>query len=236
MEASFWKHLEELRRCLIRSVLAILIGFLLSLSVSKGILNVLTSNAEHLVFLRPTEALMAQLKVALLNGIVIAFPVILWQTGRFLWPALYPKERKTLLIYLPFAFILFVSGLFFGYFIVARLGYRFLLSFGTDILRPMISLESYMTFILSSMLACGLVFLLPIAMLLLTQIGLLRIQFLCKKQRAIIIGLLAITAILTPTVDVFSMLLVFMPLLLLFEVSLLLAWLSDRHKKAKKIS
>ena len=230
MEPSFWNHLEELRWCLIRSFLAVILGFILSMFISNDLLSVLTVNAEHLVFLRPTEALLTQLKIALLNGVVVAFPIILWQTGRFLWPALFPKERRVLLFYLPFAFFLFILGLLFGYFVVAKLGYGFLLSFGTDSLQPMIHLEAYMSFVLSSMLACGVVFLLPIVVLILTGIGILRAESLWRKQKLIIIGLLTGTAILTPTVDILSLLFVFLPLLLLFEFSLLISWLTQRKK------
>jgi sec-independent protein translocase protein TatC len=233
MEQNFLQHLAEFRKCIIKIVLALLFGFILSLFLSKNLLAMITLPAGHLVFLRPAEALMAQLKTALLNGILVSLPVILWQVGSFLWPALYSHERKYLLIYLPFIFLMFCSGLIFGFFVIVRLGYEFLLSFATDNIQPMISLDTYLSFVLSSMLMCGAIFLLPILVLLLSRIGILKAAFLWKQQRIIIIGLAVLVALITPTIDAFSMILIFCPLLILLELSILLAWLGERKQKKK---
>jgi sec-independent protein translocase protein TatC len=233
MEQNFLQHLAEFRKCIIKIVLALLFGFILSLFLSKNLLAMITLPAGHLVFLRPAEALMAQLKTALLNGILVSLPVILWQVGSFLWPALYSHERKYLLIYLPFIFLMFCSGLIFGFFVIVRLGYQFLLSFATDNIQPMISLDTYLSFVLSSMLMCGAIFLLPILVLLLSRIGILKAAFLWNQQRIIIIGLAVLVALITPTIDAFSMILIFCPLLILLELSILLAWLGERKQKKK---
>lgn len=230
-EQNFWQHLSELRKCLIQIATALLLGFLASLFLSRRLLLLFTASAGRLVFLRPAEAFTAQLKVALLNGIFVSFPITLWQLARFLWPALYPRERKYLLLFLPFAFLLFGAGLAFGYFGVARLGYPFLLSFATENIRPMISLETYLSFVLTSMLLCGFIFLLPVVILFLAWMGLIKTAFLRKQHRIIIVGLAVIAALITPTVDAFSMMLVFLPLLALFELSLFLAWLGERRWK-----
>ncbi len=234
-EQSFLEHLGDLRKCLIGVVLALLFGFAGSLFISRELLRFITANAGKLVFLRPAEALMAQLKVALINGIVVSLPITLWRIGCFLWPAFYPRERKTLLFFLPFCFLLFCTGLGFGYFVVVRVGYEFLLSFASDTLQPMISLEKYISFVLSSILICGTIFMLPIVILILNRIGILKASFLRRQQKLIIIGLMALVAILTPTVDAVSMILVFLPLLFLFELSVLLASISER-RKAKRIA
>jgi Twin arginine targeting (Tat) protein translocase TatC len=233
MEQNFWQHLSELRIRLIKIACASLLGFLLSLFLSSDLLQLITAPAGHLVFLRPAEALVGQLKIALINGVLVSLPVSLWQIGVFFRPALYPHERKYLAFFLPFTFLFFCVGLGFGYFVVVRLGYQFLLSFATENIQPMISLATYLSFVLSSMLLCGLLFLLPIAVLLLTRIGLLTTRFLWSQQKPIIIGLAMIVAIITPTVDVFSMILVFVPLLALFELSIFLAWLTERKNKLR---
>lgn len=233
-EQNFWQHLSELRKCLIRIAAALLLGFAASLFFSKQVLELLTAPAGRLVFLSPTEALLAQLKVAFLNGVLVSLPVNLWAIGGFFWPALYRQERKALLIYLPFAFILFIGGTAFGYFVIVRLGYKFLLSFATETIQPMISLDTYISFVLSSMLMCGTIFLLPVVVLLFARLGVLKTAFLWKQQRVIIIGLAVLVAIITPSVDAFSMFLVFIPLLTLFEFSIFLAWLGERRRKTKK--
>lgn len=232
-EQNFWQHLAEMRKSLIRIATALLLGFLGSLFLSKQILNLMTAPAGSLVFLRPAEAMMAQIKVAFLNGIFVSLPVNLWVIGGFFWPALYRHERKCLLLYLPFAFILFALGLAFGYFGIVRLGYKFLLSFATENIQPMISLDTYISFVLSSIMMCGLIFLLPVLVLLLARLGVLKTAFLWKQQRLIIIALAILVAIITPSVDLFSMVLIFIPLLLLFEFSIFLAWLGERRRTNK---
>jgi sec-independent protein translocase protein TatC len=177
---------------------------------------------------------MAQLKMALLNAVFISLPVTLWHIGSFLWPALYRKERKYLLIYLPFIFLMFTAGMAFGYFVIVRLGYNFLLSFATATIQPMISLDTYLSFVLSSMLLCGLVFLLPVIVLLLSGLGILKSAFLWRQQPYIIIGLAVLVAMITPTVDAFSMILVFVPLLMLLELSVALAWFGERRRGKKR--
>ena len=233
MEPTFWHHLSELRRCLIRTALYLMLGFLLSLFLSRELLQQIIAPAGELVFLRPAEAFMAQLKVAFLNGIVISFPLVLWQLGQFIIPALYPNERKYLFLMMPFAFLLFMFGIVFGYFVVVRLGYKFLLDFGQELIKPMISLDAYLSFVLSSMLACGLIFLLPVVIIFLARVRIITAQMLWRQQKLIIIMLMILVAILTPTVDIISMLLVFLPLLLLFEFSVFLAYLGERKSRRK---
>lgn len=235
MAENFWQHLAELRRCLIKMALALLLGFMISLFLSKQILELITAPAGRLVFLHPTEALMAQLQVAFLNGLLVSLPVNFVLIGGFFGPALYPHERRCLWIYLPFAFVLFTTGLLFGYLVVVRLGYRFLLSFATVNIQPMISLETYIGFVLSAMLICGVIFLLPVMVLLLARLGIMKAAFLWRQQRAIIISLAFLVAIITPTVDAFSMALVFLPLLALLEFSILLAWWGERRRSPKNL-
>ncbi|MGE5599342.1 MAG: twin-arginine translocase subunit TatC [Bacteroidota bacterium] len=226
---TFLGHLADLRRCLIRAALALIVGFGASIFLSGRLLEFIRAGRE-LVVLRPAEALMGQLKIALVNGIVISFPVILWQIGAFIWPALYRDERRALLLYLPFALILFLLGVGFGFLVLVRSGYQFLLSLVPEGMRAYISLDSYLSFILSSTLACGLVFLLPVVVLFLARLGVLKAAFLWRQQRLVIIGLAILVAIITPTVDMVSMILVFLPLFGLFELSILLAWLAERRR------
>lgn len=232
--ATFLGHLSDLRRCLIRAALALIVGFAASIFLSGRLLEFIRAGRE-LVILRPAEALMGQLKIALVNGVVISFPIVLWQIGAFIRPALYKNERRALLFYLPFALILFLAGVGFGFLVVVRLGYRFLLSLVPEGMHAYISLDNYLSFVLSSTLACGLVFLLPVAVLFLARLGVLKAAFLWRQQRLVIIGLAVLVAIITPTVDAVSMILVFLPLFGLFELSILLAWVAER-RRAKRLA
>ncbi|HYH05096.1 MAG TPA: twin-arginine translocase subunit TatC [Bacillota bacterium] len=231
---NFWQHLAELRRRLIRIATALFLGFVFSLWMSKELLTLLTANAGQLVFLRPAEALISQLKVALINGIVVSLPVTLWQIGAFLWPGLYRHERRAVMLFIPFAFVLFCIGLGFGYWVVVRLGYRYLLSYATDQIVPMISLATYLSFVLTSMLLCAVVFLLPVVIVFLALLGVVQAGFLWRQQRKLIIGLVVLVALITPTVDIFSLLLILVPILILVEISIFMAWLVERGK-AKRL-
>lgn len=228
-ELGFLEHLAELRQCLIGVALALALGFAFSVFLSRDLLNLLVARAGKLVFLRPAEPLMVQLKIALVNGIIVSMPVILWQMARFLWPALYPRERRILLLYLPFGFLLFCAGLAFGYLVVVEVGYKFLVSLAPVNIQQSITMDNYLSFVLSSTLACALVFMLPVVVLILTRIGLLKTSFLWRQQKTIVIGLMIVVAVITPTVDAVSMLLVFLPLFLLFELSILLAAITERR-------
>lgn len=232
---TFLGHISDLRRCLIRVALALILGFAASAFVSGRLLEVIRAGRE-LVILRPAEALMGQIKIALINGIVISLPVVLWQIGVFVWPALYENERRALLLYLPFAWILFLTGVAFGFLVVVRLGYRFLLSLVPKGMHAYISMDNYLSFVLSSALACGLVFLLPVVVLLLARLGVLKAAFLWRQQRLVIVGLAIVVAIITPTVDAVSMILVFLPLFGLFELSILLAWVAERRRVKRLVA
>ena len=161
MEQNFWQHMSELRKCIISILAAIALGFLLSLFISKELLHLITAPAGRLVFLHPTEALMAQLKVALLNGILVSMPVVIWKLLSFIRPALYQHEYKNILWITPLGFFLFIFGMMFGYLVIVQLGYRFLLSFASDNIQPMINLDTYLSFVLNSMLICGFFFYCP---------------------------------------------------------------------------
>jgi len=235
VEKGFLAHLSDLRRCLLRVFIAVLLGFAGSVVLSKELMQLLTAHAGKLVVLRPAEALMNQLKVALINGIIVSFPIVLWQIGVFLWPALYRNERRAILFYLPFALLLFAAGVAFGFLVVVRTGYTFLLSLVPKTMTAAITLDNYLSFALSSTLACGIIFLLPVAVLLLVRLGILKAAFLWRQQKVVIIGLMVLVAVITPTVDAVSMLLVFMPLLFLFELSILLAAAAE-HRRKKRMS
>jgi len=207
------------------------LGFCLSLFVSQEILNFIIKPAGQLVFLQPAGALMAQLKVALLNGIVVSLPVVLWQAGLFVWSGLYAAERKQLLLFLCSLFCLFCLGLAFGYFVLVRIGYRVLLSFASEQLQPLISVETYLAFVLNTILICGILFLLPMILVYLAKFGLIKADFLRKQRSKVIVGLSILVALITPTVDLLSMLLVLLPVIMLFEVGIWLVSWSEREQK-----
>jgi len=215
-------HMEELRRRLIICILTILACSLFSYFYSDKILTFLKRPFPHsLVFIAPQEPFVITLKIALFGGIIFALPMIIYQLWQFIYSGLKDKEKKYLLYYIPFSLLLFLSGASFAYFLVIPVGLRFLLGFGGSSLEPMISISRYLSFITLMILAFGIVFELPLVFLFLAGIGVVTPQFLAKKRKVFIIAIFVLAAILTPP-DVFTQILLAVPLLILYEVSILL--------------
>ena len=219
-------HLAELRTCLTVSVIAIIAGFAISFYFSEDLLKALTdlisSDQKHsFVFLSPAEALWANFKIALFSGISIAMPVFLYQLWRFISPGFMENERKYALPFLITGIVSFVIGLLFCYFIVLRYALTFLFTYKTANLVPMISIGSYFDFVMKFMLAFGLIFELPIAIIFLTKTGILTTKFLTKNRKYAILINFIVSAILTPTPDIFNQLFMAVPLIALYELGII---------------
>ncbi|MBU2591367.1 MAG: twin-arginine translocase subunit TatC [Nitrospinae bacterium] len=221
-EITVVEHLEELRRRLIICVVSVILGAGLCYLVVKRIADLLARPVGNLVFLSPTEAFVTYLKLSLISGVFLASPIVLYQLWRFVSVALKGDEKKSLLIFAPFSFILFVGGVVFAYFFILPLGMDFMLGFATDTLRPMISFSSYVSFAGMFLLAFGVVFQLPLVMMFLTKIGIISPKFLRKKRRYAILIIFIVSAILTPP-DVITQALMAGPLVVLYEISIILS-------------
>lgn len=219
-------HLSDLRVCLIISVIAIAAGFVISFYYSEQLLRflirlVFVENRPQFIFLTPAEALWTNFKVAMFAGIILAFPVVLYEVWRFISPALLARERKYALPFLISGVVLFALGLVFCYTVVLRYALNFLLTYKTADIKPFISIGAYLDFVLKFMLAFGLIFELPLAIIFLTRIGLLTPQFLSKNRKYAILINFIIAAVLTPTPDVFNQLLMAVPLIVLYEIGII---------------
>ena len=223
---SLTDHLAELRTCLTVSVIAIIAGFAISFYFSEDLLKALTdlisSDQKHsFVFLSPAEALWTNFKIALFSGISIAMPVFMYQLWRFISPGFMENERKYALPFLITGIVSFVIGLLFCYFIVLRYALTFLFTYKTSNLTPMISIGAYFDFVMKFMLAFGLIFELPIAIIFLTKTGILTIKFLTKNRKYAILINFIVSAILTPTPDIFNQLFMAVPLIALYELGII---------------
>lgn len=217
------EHLEELRRRLLIAVLAFAAGTVLSFLFVERVLTVLIRPVGRVIFTAPTEAFFIRLKVAALAGAFLSLPVILWQIWRFVSVGLTPKERRYALSLLPFSLILFVAGGAFAFFAILPVGVRFLLSYQTETLVPMISIGAYTSFATAFVLAFGLVFQLPVVILLLARIGIVTPATLAAGRRYALLAIVVASAVLTPGGDIFSQLLMAVPTYLLYEVSIWIA-------------
>ena len=224
-EMSFLDHLEELRWRLIKSLAAILVGAIACFAFSGYILNFLTFPVHtiepqpKLIFLSPTGMFFVRVLISLVCGFLIALPVVVYQTYAFIVPGLYAHERKHVLPIILLTMLCFLAGSAFAYFLIVPFGLRFLLGLATPYIEPQLDVGKYIGFVTRIMLAFGLVFELPVLSLFLTKIGLLTPNFLRKKRRYAIVVIAVGAALLTPP-DIFTQVMMIIPLILLYEVSI----------------
>ncbi|HEC77529.1 MAG TPA: twin-arginine translocase subunit TatC [candidate division WOR-3 bacterium] len=230
---TFIDHLEELRRRILSVIACVGLGSIIGFIFARNVLDLIIQKAslESAYFFSPIEAFLAQIKVAIFLGVIISFPFILYQTWAFIGPGLTKKERAISLSYLGSGIILFIIGLLFGYFILIPLGLRFLLSFSTDYIQPLMNISKYLGFIFWCMLGSGFLFQLPLLLFFLMKLGIIDVKTVTKHRAEAIIVLLILCAVITPTGDFFTLLIISVPLLLLFELSILAARLTRRRRK-----
>jgi sec-independent protein translocase protein TatC len=168
--------------------------------------------------------------LALVCGVLLASPVIFWQIWKFVAPGLYKHEKRALL---PFSFLsslCFLGGAAFGYFVVFPPAFNFLLGYSADFLDPMPAVNEYFSLSLRLLLAFGVIFELPILMVFLAKIGIVDVAFLNKNRKYAILINFIVAAILTPTPDIVNQLLMGVPLLVLYEISVVCVWIFGRKK------
>lgn len=217
------EHLEELRTRLLITLAAFAVAMVLSFLFVEPILQVLIRPVGRVVFLAPTEAFFVRLKVAALSGAFLSLPVVLYQVWRFVGVGLTSTERRYTLSLLPFSLALFVGGAAFAFFVILPVGVRFLLGYQTESLVPMISVGAYTSFATAFVLAFGLVFQLPIVILFLARIGVVTPASLAAGRRYAVLGIVVLSAVLTPGGDAFSLALMAVPTYLLYEASIWIA-------------
>lgn len=234
-------HLEELRKVLLVSIIAVIptsvVGWLLkdyTLFLLLKPLRAIDPNFK-LQVLGPADKIFVDLKIAVFLGIILALPIIMWQIWGFILPALKHSERRILGTLVPITVILFVGGVVFAYFTVFRLGVQFFFGYvssGGDTVVAAYALKEYIGFALTFLLPFGLVFELPIVVLILTRFGLVTPKFLAAKRKYAILIIFVVAAFLTPGPDVVSQLMMAAPMYILFEISILLSYLVVRKKAA----
>ncbi len=185
---------------------------------------------HELVFLSPQEAFFSRVKLAVAGGVVLTVPFLLFQAVRFFSPWLSPRHRRRALAFVPLATLLFLLGGGFGYAVLMPFALEFLLGFGGE-LEPMLSVSAYVNFAILFVLPLGLVFQLPLVVAFFAGLGILDPRRLARRRKYAVLAIFVIAALLTPA-DVFSMLLMAVPLLILFELSLLIARLAARGRRA----
>jgi len=234
----FTAHLDELRKRLIVCFIAVGIGFVLAYGFKEKLFDILTmplisvmDQGEKLIFTGLPEAFFTYLKVAFLAGLMLAAPVIIYEFWMFIAPGLYQKERRLLLPIVFLSTLFFVGGALFGYFIVFPFGFEFFLGFATETIRPLPSMKEYLGFASKLLLAFGLVFELPLVLTFMARLGIVSVDFLKKNRKYAILLFFAGAAILTPP-DVVTQIMMALPLMVLYEISILGARVFGKKKAA----
>jgi sec-independent protein translocase protein TatC len=219
------EHLEELRTRLIVSALAVLVAFAFCAWQNHLILEIVNDplpSGQKPTTLSPTEPFLTTITLSLYAAILIALPVVLYQVYAFVLPAFSPTERRVALPLLLLVPALFVGGVVFCYFVVIPPAIEFLLGFNADEFDTMLRARDYYSFVALTLLSMGLLFQVPIGVIAATRLGITTPEKLRRNRRYAILAM-AILAALLPTIDPVTMLLEMVPLIVLYELSILLA-------------
>lgn len=223
-EMSLVDHLREFRDRLIVALVTLLVTTAISMPFAEWALTILVSPLDQVpIALNPTDTIVQYFKVAVVGGISLGMPMILYQIVAFLLPALTNREKRYLLFFLPFATILFVSGVLFAALVALPVSISWLQDFGTGFAENQYSLPYYVEFVTTMLLGLGLGFEMPLIIFFLAKLGIVTFPFLIKNTRWAFLITAVVAAIITPTPDPLTMMVVLIPLFGLYLLGVLLA-------------
>ncbi|MBM3262709.1 MAG: twin-arginine translocase subunit TatC [candidate division Zixibacteria bacterium] len=241
-EMSFLDHLEELRWAILKSVLAILFGMIACFFFADEILKFLVSPTRlenlniRLIFLKPAGMFMVKINLSLACGFAVAMPVVLYQLWRFVSPGLLAQEKKYIPYVIFFSTLLFVLGAAFAFYALIPAMVQFFVVVGIEGVTAEWDIGEYMSLVMKMVITMGLVFEMPLLIAFLTWIRLLSSGFLKRNWRMAIVVSFIVSAVITPTIDPYTQVLVALPLVLLYFLSLGIAILIDRRDEEPESS
>ena len=231
-------HLEELRRRILRALLALAIGMAACLSWAPEILRFLARPIYRLLpagtklaVLGVTDPFILYFKTALLAGVFLSFPALLWQAWQFVAPGLYARERRWIGPFVFAGWLFFLGGGAFAYYVAFPFAVQFLLEVGADF-EPVITAERYYGFLLTVVLGLGLMFELPLALTLAARVGLVTARFLLRNFRWAVLIIFAVAAIITPTADVVNLCIFAVPTIALYLLGVAGAAVMGKRREA----
>jgi sec-independent protein translocase protein TatC len=232
-QLTFMGHLKELRSCLLRSVIAILVAIPISFYIAKYVFDILMKPVPgiHLIYTEVTEMLGTYAKVTLVIAVILTLPFIVYQLVMFVRPALTKRERSYVYIMLPAIAICFLIGATFAYFVLLPPALNFLFTFGSDIAEPMIKVGNYISVLTQLIFWIGMCFEIPLIIFFLSKIGVIRPAWLSKYRKIAYILAFVIGAIITPTIDPVNQSLVAVPIIALYEFGIILSKVARRKKE-----
>ena len=233
----FMSHLEELRGRLVACAIAVGVGFAGAYFFCEQLFQVLVSplkdvlpEGEKLIYTSLPEMFFTYLKVSLVAGVMAAAPYIFYQIWMFVAPGLYRNERRLLVPFVIVSTFLFVGGALFGYFVVFPFGFKFFIGFSNDLVRALPSVKQYFSFSIKLLFAFGAVFELPVIIFFLAKMGIVTPKMLKHQRKYAILMTFVVAAILTPP-DVVTQLMMAGPLIVLYEISIIVAGFARVSKK-----
>ena len=231
----FTSHLEELRTRLIRVLAAVGIGFLACYGIKDWLFAVITKPLadvlppkSFMIYTGMPEAFFIYMQIAFFASLVLTSPYCLYQIWKFISPGLLPGEKKYVLPFVLVSSTLFISGVLFGYFIALPPAFEFFVSFSSDFLKPMLSLKEYLSLALKFLLGFGISFQLPVFLFFMTKIGIVNSRMLSKQRRYAILIIFIVAAILTPSPDALTQTLMALPLMLLYEIGIVVSKFAEK--------
>jgi sec-independent protein translocase protein TatC len=230
-EMSFFDHIEELRKRLLIALVSLAVGVTVSLFFGEKAVAILTlpiGGLDKLQSIEITENIGVYMRVSLLMGVILAFPMVIYQLLLFILPGLNIREKRSVLMAIPFATLFFVGGVAFAYFVMLPAALPFLINFLGVTTNPRLS--SYISFITDLLFWIGVVFELPLLVYVIARFGLLTPKSMLKYWRQAIVIIAILAAVITPTVDPVNMSLMMIPLVGLYFISVLFAWFANRSR------
>jgi sec-independent protein translocase protein TatC len=239
-------HLTELRKRITYVAIVVVVFVIAAFIEKKYVFMVLMyplkhTNVTQLMTLGVTEAFMQVLKVSIYAGLIFSLPFILYQFWAFMMPALYENEKRSVVPYVSLTTLLFLAGISFGYFIVLPIGLRFMMGygagidvFGSGVFEQHLQAERYISFVSMFELAFGVVFELPLVMMLLAWAGILDHKRMAKYRKYAVLIEAVVAMVLTPSQDPVSMCLMLFPLIILYEFGIILARVAGKRKARRR--
>jgi sec-independent protein translocase protein TatC len=238
-EMTFLEHLEDLRKRIFYSFLALMAGLIPGWMISKPLYNILAQpliqylpEGTKLVFTKLTEPFMVYIKVSFLAAIFMTAPILFYQAWKFIAPGLYKKEIKYVLPFVFFSTLFFTGGALFGYTIIYPWACRFFIAIGSDF-QSMIAINDFLDFTLKFLLGIALVFEMPTLVFFLAKIGIVSAGWMVRKFKYAVLVIFIAAAIITPTPDMVTQTILAVPMIVLYWLSILVAWLVGKKKKKK---
>ncbi len=234
---SFLEHLEELRQRLVRSAVALVVGFGICWGFREQIFHFMTAPLratgfkENFIYTSPADALMLYMKMAFFLGIFVALPYLLWEVWGFIAPGLYANEKIYVVPFILFGTLFFVGGAAFGHYYLFPSAFAFLGEFGGKDMKFMPKIDEYWSFYSWFLLGLGLVFQIPVVIFVLARIGLVTPGLLLRGWKFAILGAFVISAFITPSPDMVNQTMLALPMIGLYVLGVTVAWLFGKPRK-----